>query len=193
MRTTALPSRLALTCCYLLVASIATTESSWSGIVRDGPMEYRVGHVWTVGLSTDVEKVVKSLDAGAVPALVQALDSDEERLVQGALWVLCQLSDKRAKAACTDYESPPQPISQPTPFYPHDAFGKRVEGTVEVRFLIGSSGQVTHAIVSKPVRLLDAAALHCVRRWTFRPAQRRGKPYPSVATAPITFRYHRPH
>jgi TonB family protein len=188
MRTIGFPFRLALALCYSLDTTVAAAESSWSRVVREGPLEYRVGHVWTVGLSTDVEKVVNTLDEGAIPALVAALESDDERLVQGALWVLCQLSDKRAKAACTHYDAPPEPVSQPSPYYPHDAFGKRVEGTVEVRFLIGSSGHVTHAVVSKSVRMLDAAALHCVRRWTFRPAQRGGKPVPSVATAPASFR-----
>jgi protein TonB len=98
------------------------------------------------------------------------------------------LSDKRAKAACAHHDSPPQPVFQPRPFYPHDAFSKRIEGTVEVQFLIDSTGDVTHTSVSKSIGLLDAAALHCVRRWRFSPAKRNGKPVPAVAKAPITFR-----
>jgi TonB family protein len=188
MKTISFAFRLVLALCSPVVATGAAAESPWSRVLREGQMEYRLGHVWTVGLSTDVEKVVSTLDDGAIPALVDALDSNEERLVQGALWVLCQLSDKRAKAACVHYDTPPQPVSQPSPYYPHDAFAQRVEGTVEVRLLIDSSGQVTHAVTSSSIRMLDAAALHCVRRWSFRPAQRGGKAVPSVAAAPISFR-----
>ncbi len=134
------------------------------------------------------ESVVKKLDGDAIPALIDALDSDEERLAQGAVWVLCLLSYCEPEAACARYDTQAQILSQGHPYYPFDAFGKHVEGTVTVRILIDASGHVAHSVVSKSVKMLDASALHCVRSWTFRPAMRGDRPIPSVARAPVTFR-----
>ena len=57
-----------------------------------------------------------------------------------------------------------------------------------MEILIGERGQVTHAEVRESIRLLDAAALQCVQGWVFEPARIRGKPVPTLAKAPVTFR-----
>lgn len=88
----------------------------------------------------------------------------------------------------TDYDQAPRVIRQIKPVYPQDAFIKKVEGTVVVEILIGADGRVARARVLRSVPYLDAAALACVRQWVFAPGTKRGRPVPTLAQAPITFR-----
>jgi TonB family protein len=74
------------------------------------------------------------------------------------------------------------------PVYPDDAFRKRVEGVVEVEFLIARDGRVVYAYVVKGLEGLDGAALRTVSQWTFEPARHAGQPVPTVARSPVTFR-----
>ena len=173
---------------FLPTTPVHAGEGRWARGLREDPLEYRVGYVWTVALSSNIQAVVDTLGEGAVAALVDSLESDDERLAQGAVWVLCHLSDQAAARVCSGYDTPPTGSSQPKPYFPHDAFTDGVEGTVEVRFLVSSSGDVVHAVVDKSVKALDQAALQCVRRWKFEPARRKGKAVPCVALAPVTFR-----
>jgi TonB family protein len=166
----------------------AAPQETWAHSLLDGSPERRRGNVWTVALSSDVRKVVGTLGDDAVPALIQTLESDDEALVAGALWILSQLSGEAARSAYEYWDTPPVPEYQPKPFYPFDAFGKKVEGTVKTHILIGADGAVAHAVVLESKEMLDTSALHCVRRWRFRPAQRDGRPVPSIGVAPITFR-----
>jgi protein TonB len=87
-----------------------------------------------------------------------------------------------------DYDRPPAPIRLTKPVYPEDAFVKKVEGTVVLDILIDADGRVVRATVVRSIPLLDAAAIHTVRQWLFRPALRQGRPVATVARAPITFR-----
>ena len=163
-------------------------DEQWAQRVRSGPLELRIGQVWTVALSSDIENVVRTLGDGVIPALIEAAASSDERLREGATWILCHLSDKAARTACVGYDTPPKPVFQPKPYYPADAFWQHVEGTVEVSFLINSNGEVAHAVITRSVRMLDQSALQCVRRWRFTPAQRGGRSVPAVAAAPVAFR-----
>jgi protein TonB len=79
-------------------------------------------------------------------------------------------------------------VSQTKPFYPKAAFERKVEGEVVVGLLISEEGRVVHAEVQKSVPGLDAAALSCVRQWVFTPALRDGRPVPTFAIAPVSFR-----
>jgi protein TonB len=65
-----------------------------------------------------------------------------------------------------------------------------MEGTVVVRALIAADGHVkdTQAIPSIPI--LDAAAQAAVRKWTFKPAMRDGKPVETWMNIPIKFSLH---
>ena len=70
----------------------------------------------------------------------------------------------------------------------HEAFVKKVEGTVVVQILIDQHGRVAEARVVRSIPMLDEAALIAVRTWVFIPAFRGGQPVASIAMAPVTFR-----
>lgn len=87
-----------------------------------------------------------------------------------------------------DYDQPPRPITMGRPVYPHDAFIKKVEGTVHVEYVIDVDGRVRRARVVKSVPVLDAAALAAARQWVFHPALKHGKPVATKHVSPISFR-----
>ena len=67
------------------------------------------------------------------------------------------------------------------PDYPPDAYRKRVEGWVELEFVVGSDGRVGEVTVSKaqPQRTFDKEAIRAMQQWTFQPALKDGKPVES--------------
>ena len=87
-----------------------------------------------------------------------------------------------------DYDLPPHPIKITRPWYPQEAFQRKIQGTVVVEILIDSQGRVAHARVIQSVPLLDDAALQTVYQWTFQPAVKHGQPVPTIAHAPVAFR-----
>ncbi len=91
--------------------------------------------------------------------------------------------------AVLDYDSPPRPIKITRPHYPQEAFVNKIEGTVVVEIIIDSQGRVTRArVIHHSIPSLDAAALETVYQWVFQPAVKHGRPVPTIAHAPITFR-----
>ena len=87
-----------------------------------------------------------------------------------------------------DYDSPPRPLKMTRPVYPQDAFIKKVEGVVTVEIYIGIDGKVGRARITRSIPQLDAAAIQCVQQWLFAPAIKGGRPVPTIANAPVTFR-----
>jgi protein TonB len=87
-----------------------------------------------------------------------------------------------------DYDQPPRAIKLTKPIYPQEAFVKKIEGVVEVEFLIDSTGRVVSVRILHSVPQLDAAAIQTVRQWVFTPAMKGGRPVSTVARAPVTFR-----
>jgi protein TonB len=86
-----------------------------------------------------------------------------------------------------DCDQPPRLIWQTRPKYPHEAFVKKVQGTVLLEILINVDGRVVHARVLQSIPLLDQAALASVEEWLFEPAVRNGRPVATLARAPIRF------
>lgn len=87
-----------------------------------------------------------------------------------------------------DYDQPPRLIKQTKPQYPQEAFIKKVEGVVELEITIDVTGRVVHARVVRSIPLLDRAAIQTVLQWVFSPAIKHGRPVPTVASAPVTFK-----
>lgn len=87
-----------------------------------------------------------------------------------------------------DYDQQPRLISQAKPVYPHDAFTKKLEGTVEVGFIIDVDGRVRRAWIVKSIPALDSAAIQAVRQWVFAPALKGGRPVATQHVAPVKFR-----
>ncbi|HLP17186.1 MAG TPA: energy transducer TonB [Bacteroidota bacterium] len=83
----------------------------------------------------------------------------------------------------------PVPTHSPSPAYPESARRDSVQGTVYVEAVVDQSGRVQDAKIKTGVRRdLDDAALACMRQWTFRPAQEKGKPVRCTVVFPFQFR-----
>jgi protein TonB len=87
-----------------------------------------------------------------------------------------------------DYDQPPRVLKQTKPVYPQEAFIKKIEGVVTLEIVIGIDGKVGRARVVRSIPQLDAAAIQTVRQWVFAPALKGGRPVPTIANAPVSFR-----
>jgi len=76
--------------------------------------------------------------------------------------------------------------------YPPDALRRRVEDTVVVRVLVNASGGVDDVRLlgggSRKDAAFNRAALASVRQWTFKPAQKSGRPVACWLSYAVPFR-----
>jgi protein TonB len=76
-----------------------------------------------------------------------------------------------------------------TVVYPEDAIQNRIEGTVILRFVVSSTGEVTRVEVTRSVDpLLDSEALRVISslpRW--KPGRQDGNPVPVWFSVPVVF------
>jgi TonB family protein len=124
-----------------------------------------------------------TVDSGTTPpqgAVPQGLGKGVEGSVVGGV--------PTGTAPVMDFDQPPRAITITRPQYPMEAFIKKVEGTVIVEILIDATGRVVRARIIQSVPLLDAMARETVYQWFFVPAVKNGRPVPTLAHAPITFR-----
>lgn len=86
-------------------------------------------------------------------------------------------------------DSPPVPVSRPSPEYPRAALRRHESGNVLLRVHVGPDGvpQAVDLISGSGSRHLDRAATDAVRKWRFRPAMRAGEPVSGVVQVPISF------
>ena len=141
--------------------------------------EARARAAWELAGATD-------LPADLREALRAAASGDpDERVRASAAWALGHLGPNAIV-----YDQPPRPLAVPAPRYPDWALRSRITGTVLVEILIDERGAVAHAEVRQSIPALDTAALRSVRRWSFEPALRDGRPIASYAEAPVTFAIH---
>lgn len=63
------------------------------------------------------------------------------------------------------------PLKRTAPQYPRQALVNGIEGMVRVGGTVAPDGSVAkvHVVVSRPAGLFDAAALHAVKQWKFKP------------------------
>ena len=72
-----------------------------------------------------------------------------------------------------------EPLRGPVPVYPANLKAAGVEGVVRLRFVVTATGRVdstTLGVVRTTEPGFVAPAIGAIRRWTFRPAEIRGKP-----------------
>ena len=62
------------------------------------------------------------------------------------------------------------------PIYPAAAIEAHVQGTVQVRTLVGKDGSVRKVRIARSIPMLNEAALDAVRHWQFEPARWKGEP-----------------
>ena len=87
-----------------------------------------------------------------------------------------------------DYDQAPKLLKKTAPVYPQEAFIKKIEGVVTLEIVIGVDGRVGRTRILRSIPQLDAAAILTVRQWLFSPAIKDGRPVPTLATAPVSFR-----
>lgn len=78
-------------------------------------------------------------------------------------------------------------VKKIAPIYPPKARQDRIQGTVELRLIIGEDGfvQFIHVIQGSPV--LVSAAFDAVRQWQFTPYVENGKAVPVLTTVTVNF------
>lgn len=71
----------------------------------------------------------------------------------------------------------PKSLKSVRPVYPEYAKNMRIEGYVQVRFILDNKGRVTksHVIKAVPDNTFENAALKAVNQWKFKPARKDGK------------------
>jgi TonB family protein len=84
-------------------------------------------------------------------------------------------------------ENAPEVRVKVSPRYPAEALRNSVQGTVVVRVLIDTLGQVSRAEIERSIPGLDSSAVQAARRWTFHPASVAGRPVPVWVRIPFPF------
>lgn len=76
-----------------------------------------------------------------------------------------------------EVDNVPKSLKSVRPVYPEYAKNMRIEGFVQVRFVLNDKGKVVNPTVVKaePVDIFENAALNAVNQWKFKPATKDGK------------------
>ena len=80
-------------------------------------------------------------------------------------------------------------LSRIPPRYPYRAERKKIEGWVQVSFIITEQGSVKDAVVvdAKPKGIFNKAALQAILKWKFKPRITNGRPVATRADQVINF------
>lgn len=117
-----------------------------------------------------------------LPAVGQDSDSNLGR--DHSQW--CR-SDENDSADCT---TPPRATYAPDPEYPLKERKTGHEGSVILRLVVDAAGMAHDITVSESLSpAFDAAALEAVKKWTFSPAVRNGKPVSANLAVQVQFHY----
>jgi protein TonB len=85
--------------------------------------------------------------------------------------------------------SPPRVLSKVEPKYSERARKAKRQGTVVLQLIVDEHGRPQDLKVSRALGLgLDQEALEAVKKWTFKPGMKDGKPVPVIATIEVNFR-----
>ncbi len=83
----------------------------------------------------------------------------------------------------------PVEIQRVQPTYPEEARKNRVQGRVVVRAVIDEKGVVTKVeAVESSDPMLTESALDAVKKWTYKPATKKGKPVKVILTVTVSFK-----
>ena len=93
----------------------------------------------------------------------------------------------------SELDRAPRAIAQSAPIYPYSARVRKVEGYVELKFVITAQGTVTdiHVLASAPGNLFNRAAEQAVSRWRFEPGIKNQKTVDTWARIRLTFELER--
>ena len=89
----------------------------------------------------------------------------------------------------SDLDQAPRVMFQPAPEYPAALRKQKLDGSVQVLFMVDKSGHVEGPIVQKSTHpAFEQPALQAVKRWRFEPGKRNGEAVPFRMRVPITFK-----
>ncbi len=91
--------------------------------------------------------------------------------------------------AAADLDQPPRATVRTPPIYPYRARQRRLEGTVQVRFLVRRDGTVGDVIIESadPPGIFEDSVREAVARWRFEPGRLAGEAVAAWVVMPITF------
>jgi periplasmic protein TonB len=91
--------------------------------------------------------------------------------------------------AAADLDQPPRATVRTPPVYPYRARQRRVEGTLQVRFMVRRDGTVGEVIIeaADPPGVFEDAVRDAVQRWRFEPGRLAGEAVAAWVVMPITF------
>lgn len=93
------------------------------------------------------------------------------------------------KTTAAASSTPARLLERVSPDYPATARQRRIEGWVELEYVVGPDGRVVdvRVVQSYPTRIFDAAAERALKRWRFEPGRRDGEPTTTVGRTRIDF------
>jgi len=88
-----------------------------------------------------------------------------------------------------EVDTPPQVLRKIEPIYPFQAKKNNIEGSVTLRFIVNTDGDVVEPKVasSEPPDIFDEAALQAIMKFKFKPAVKNGRPVDVIVVAPMKF------
>lgn len=91
--------------------------------------------------------------------------------------------------AAADLDDAPRAVVRTPPIYPYRARQRRLEGTVQVRFLVQRDGTVGEIVIeaADPPGVFEDAVREAVARWRFEPGRLAGEAVAAWVVMPITF------
>lgn len=89
-----------------------------------------------------------------------------------------------------EVDNVPKSLKSVRPIYPEYAKNMRIEGYVQVRFILDDKGRVTNSQVIKavPDNMFENAALKAVNQWKFKPAKKDGKDVKVAMVVKLNFK-----
>lgn len=89
----------------------------------------------------------------------------------------------------SELDEPPRPLARLQPIYPPQARMRRIEGMVELEFVVSAEGAAREIRVlsSQPGELFTEAAIRAIERWRFAPGTKAGQPVAARVRQKVTF------
>ncbi len=90
----------------------------------------------------------------------------------------------------TEVDSPPRVIEASLPEYPSGAKQAKIEGKVDLMFVVATDGlaKEPQVVTAAPVDIFESAALDAIALYKFEPAKKNGLPVNCIVQVPIVFK-----
>lgn len=168
-----------------LAARTAPAEAATDVAAADVPGPPNAASVSAAASTEDAPSATVTSETGT--PVVRALDPpvlDAESEATASA-----VSPPAAQESAVAAETPPRIVARVAPEYPTLARQRRIEGWVELEYVVGVDGRVRDVRVldSYPNRVFDSAAERSLLRWQFVPGTRDGEPSETVGRTRLDF------